>query len=158
MEEQLTQSQESFERRHQHSVEGIVTLLEWLLVAFILALLFQCFAMQAFQIPTGSMAETLRGDHYRMRCFRCGYPFDVGYDAVSYSRPQCPNCDFIMPVHALGEVTNGDRIFVLKSIYQFFNPQRWDVVVFKNPTNPRDNYIKRLIGLPGETVKLLVNR
>ena len=155
MEEKRPQPQESLAHRHQHSVESIITLLEWLVVAFILALMFMTFAMQAFQIPTGSMAETLRGAHYRIRCVRCGHGFDVGNDATSYGRPQCPNCDYVEPPHALGPVNNGDRIFVLKSIYQFFEPKRWDVVVFKNPTNPLDNYIKRLIALPEETVELV---
>ncbi|MEN8128309.1 MAG: signal peptidase I [Planctomycetota bacterium] len=155
MEEKRPQPQESLAHRHQHSVESIITLLEWLVVAFILALLFMTFTMQAFQIPTGSMAETLRGAHYRIRCIRCGHHFDVGNDAVSHNRPQCPNCDYIEPGYALGSVKNGDRIFVLKSIYQFFEPKRWDVIVFKNPTNPLDNYIKRLIALPNETVELI---
>ncbi len=160
MNEQQTQSEqatsyESFAHRHHHSAESIVTLLEWLLVAFILALVFQGFGVQAFQIPTGSMAETLRGAHYRFRCFRCGYEFDTGKDSYMLDRPQCPNCDFQQPPHAIAPAKNGDRIFVLKCIYQFFDPKRWDVVVFKNPINPRDNYIKRLIALPGETVQLI---
>jgi len=145
-----------FAHRHRHSVESFVTLFEWLLVAFILALLFQGFAMQAFQIPTGSMAETLRGDHWPLRCPQCGYTFDVGSDSLTVSRPQCPACDYALPGNAIGGMKNGDRIFVLKSIYQFFEPNRWDVVVFKNPTNPKENYIKRLIALPGETVQLIL--
>jgi signal peptidase I len=52
-------------------------------------------------------------------------------------------------------ISKGDRILVLKCIYQFFAPKRWDVVVFKNPLNPKINYIKRLIGLPGETVEII---
>jgi signal peptidase I len=52
-------------------------------------------------------------------------------------------------------VYNGDRILVLKCLYQFSPPKRWDVVVFKNPTNPTQNYIKRLIGLPGETIEIV---
>lgn len=152
---QQTQEYESFAHRHYHSAESIVTLLEWLLVAFILALVFQAFAVQAFQIPTGSMAETLRGAHYQFRCHRCGYEFDTGKDSYSLDRPQCPNCSYLLPPDAFGSGKNGDRIFVLKSIYQFYEPQRWDVVVFKYPTNPRDNYIKRLIALPHETVQLI---
>jgi signal peptidase I len=144
-----------FAHRHRHSVESFVTLFEWLLVAFILALLFQGFAMQAFQIPTGSMAETLRGAHYSLRCTQCGYSFDVGSDSITIDRPQCPSCDYTLPPNVIGSMRNGDRIFVLKSIYQFFQPKRWDVVVFKNPTNPRENYIKRLIALPEETVQLI---
>ena len=157
MEEQQPQPYESFAHRHHHSAENLVTLLEWLLVAFILALVFQGFAIQAFQIPTGSMAETLRGAHYQMRCLRCGYLFDSGSESIGYDldRPQCPSCNYVQPPHALGEVKNGDRIFVLKCIYQFSDPQRWDVVVFKNPTFPAENYIKRLVALPGETVQLI---
>ncbi|MGD0785865.1 MAG: S26 family signal peptidase, partial [Sedimentisphaerales bacterium] len=34
-------------------------------------------------------------------------------------------------------------------------PKRWDVIVFKNPTGPEINYIKRLIGKPGETVEII---
>lgn len=154
-EQQQPQPTESFAHRHHHSAESIVTLLEWLLVAFILALVFQGFGVQAFQIPTGSMAETLRGAHYRFRCYRCGHEFDTGKGGGSLDRPQCPNCGYHQPPQAFGPVKNGDRIFVLKCIYQFYEPQRWDVVVFKNPTGPKDNFIKRLIGLPGETVQLI---
>ena len=153
--QQLQQHYESFAHRHYHSTESIVTLFEWLLVAFILALVFQGFGMQAFQIPTGSMAETLRGAHYQFRCRRCGYVFDTSNTAGSFDRPQCPNCNYFQPPSAFGTVKNGDRIFVLKCIFQFFEPKRWDVVVFKNPVNPHDNFIKRLIGLPGETVQLI---
>lgn len=153
--EPQNESYESFAHRHHHSAESIVTLLEWLLVAFILALVFQAFAVQAFQIPTGSMAETLRGAHYQFRCLRCGYEFDMGKDTYSLDRPQCPSCGYYQPTDEMGPAKNGDRIFVLKCIYQFSEPKRWDVVVFKYPTNPRDNYIKRLIGLPNETVQLI---
>jgi signal peptidase I len=44
---------------------------------------------------------------------------------------------------------------VLKCIYQFFEPKRWDVIVFKNPPEPAINYIKRLVGLPGEKVHII---
>ncbi|MHC4993277.1 MAG: S26 family signal peptidase, partial [Planctomycetota bacterium] len=52
----------------------------------------------------------------------------------------------------------GDRILVLKCLYPFSRPERFDVVVFKNPTDPDGdsaNYIKRLVGLPDEKVWLL---
>lgn len=72
---------------------------------------------------------------------------------------RCPSCGFIeqyRPTDPDRElVYNGDRILVLKCLYQFQPPRRWDVVVFKNPTNPTQNYIKRLIGLPGETIEIV---
>jgi len=52
-------------------------------------------------------------------------------------------------------VVNGDRLLVLKWVYNFMEPGRWDVIVFKNPLQPGENYIKRLIGLPTETVEII---
>ena len=56
----------------------------------------------------------------------------------------------------------GDRIFVHGWLYgspfaglDGFGPTRWDVVVFKVPTDGQTNYIKRLIGLPGEKIELI---
>lgn len=140
--------------RRSQTVESVVNALDGLLVAFILALLFRAFAVEAFQIPTGSMAETLKGAHWHMRCLRCGLPYDYGADSSWSGQPLCPNCGYEQPRAAMGVLANGDRIFVNKCIYQFSEPKRWDVVVFKNPPNPQENYIKRLVGLPGETIEI----
>jgi signal peptidase I len=155
--EQIEQSTEPavYEPRRSQTLEGIINTLEWLLVALILALVFRAFAVEAFQIPTGSMAETLKGAHYSLRCAQCGYAYEVGGDSSLISHPRCPSCGYYQPSSAVGRVQNGDRIFVLKCLYPFVMPKRWDVVVFKNPPNPALNYIKRLIALPGETVKII---
>lgn len=49
-----------------------------------------------------------------------------------------------------------DRVMVNKFIYYFEEPQRGDIIVFHPPDvlNSRDDYIKRVIGLPGETVEM----
>ena len=54
--------------------------IESILVAFILAFIFRAFVVEAFVIPTGSMAPTLMGAHMRFRCPDCGYPFDVNFN------------------------------------------------------------------------------
>ena len=147
----------------------IINTFESLLVAFILALIFMQFVMQAFRIPTGSMAETLRGAHFVLRCPQCGYRYDQGFDPRKYGLPKdtipsgyirslpsrCPSCGHYPSNIRAMQVSNGDRILVLKCIYQFLEPKRWDVVVFKNPVDPLVNYIKRLIGRPGETVEII---
>ncbi|MGB9826000.1 MAG: signal peptidase I [Desulfofundulus sp.] len=51
----------------------------------------------------------------------------------------------------------GDRIIVSKLAYRFGEPRRGDIVVFKYPLDPSRDFVKRLIGLPGETVALRNN-
>lgn len=49
---------------------------------------------------------------------------------------------------------NGDYLIVDEISYRFRNPQRGEVVVFKYPEDPSQRFIKRIIGLPGETVEI----
>jgi signal peptidase I len=49
---------------------------------------------------------------------------------------------------------NGDYLIIDELSLRFRNPQRGEVVVFKYPKNPSQRYIKRIIGLPGETVEI----
>ncbi len=156
--------------RKKDRAAEIANTFEWLITAFILAFVFRAFVMEAFRIPTGSMADTLKGAHFRLRCPQCGYRYDHGFMPHSYGMPEdtippgpvpirqqtrCPSCGYhVLPGEKV-PVANGDRILVLKCIYQFEEPRRWDVIVFKNPINPSENYIKRLIGLPGETIEIV---
>ncbi|OGX28439.1 MAG: signal peptidase I [Omnitrophica WOR_2 bacterium RIFCSPHIGHO2_01_FULL_49_10] len=48
----------------------------------------------------------------------------------------------------------GDRIFVNKTIYKQSEPKRGDVAVFIAPDKFDKNYIKRVVGLPGETIEI----
>ncbi len=52
----------------------------------------------------------------------------------------------------LGDPWTGDKILVNKLAYDFRDPERWDIIVFKFPDNVAKNYIKRLVGLPGESI------
>jgi signal peptidase I len=49
---------------------------------------------------------------------------------------------------------NGEYILTNKILYKFREPMRGDVIIFKSPRNKDIDYIKRIIGLPGDTVKL----
>ena len=159
-------------RKKKDRAAEIADTFEWLITAFILAFVFRAFVMEAFRIPTGSMANTLKGAHFRLRCRQCGYKYDYGFVPGNYgleddSIPapgmdlgrwyptRCPTCGYYQPTGGAMPVANGDRILVLKCIYQFFEPARWDVIVFKNPPEPTINYIKRLVGLPGEKVQII---
>lgn len=49
---------------------------------------------------------------------------------------------------------NGDYLIVDEITYRFRSPQRGEVIVFKFPQDPSQRFIKRIIGLPGETVEI----
>lgn len=48
----------------------------------------------------------------------------------------------------------GDRLFGNRLAYKFGDPERFDVIIFKYPVDEEQDYIKRVIGLPGETVTI----
>ncbi len=51
-------------------------------------------------------------------------------------------------------IMTGDRVFASRLHYLFTDPKRGDIVVFKYPDDEKLNYVKRVIGLPGETVEI----
>ncbi len=134
---------------------------ESIAVAIILALLFRGFVAEAFVIPTGSMAPALMGAHKDVFCSQCGAQHQVSSSIEDRADRTvvgsiCSNCRF---VHGMDLVTgtadatfSGDRILVSKFAYALADPARWDVAVFKFPGNPKQNYIKRIVGLPDETL------
>lgn len=140
--------------------ESMRETVESIVVAFLLAFLFRAFEAEAFVIPTGSMAPTLYGRHKETTCEQCGHTITIGaseeVDEAGYLKGRlenslCPNC---RAPNAIKDtpVFRGDRILVNKFPYELKQPRRWDVVVFKYPEEPKTNYIKRLVGLPNETL------
>ncbi|HEX8877459.1 MAG TPA: signal peptidase I [Phycisphaerales bacterium] len=137
-----------------------------LLIAFTIALIFRGIVLEPFQIPTGSMAPTLLGAHVRMYDKETGYSWpmspskfvDPGMQVATPDQPVTearePNTNRLIPAFNTTS-SSGDRIFVLKYLYPFGTPQRWDVVVFRNPTSPQEYYIKRLVGLENEEIALV---
>ncbi|MDO4554455.1 MAG: signal peptidase I [Lachnospiraceae bacterium] len=52
-------------------------------------------------------------------------------------------------------LSDGDNLIMDKLSYHFRDPERYEVVIFPCPTDPEVYYIKRVIGLPGETVQVI---
>jgi signal peptidase I len=98
--------------------------------ALVLALIIRTFLFQPFSIPSGSMRPTLlEGDYLFVTKWSYGFS--------RYSLPFSPNI-------FSGRVLDG--VFGL--------PERGDVAVFKFPPNPSLDYIKRVIGLPGDRIQM----
>lgn len=127
-----------------------------MVTALLLALIFRAFAVEPFMIPTGSMADGLLGEHARIVCPRCGFSFSLGLtqgEAAAEETVFCPNChDY---VRSQAPRRAGDRILVNKWIYDLRSPRRWEVLVFRDPLDPEQNFIKRLAALPGEAIEIV---
>ncbi len=109
-----------------NSEGGIVETIKTVVYALLIAGVFRTLFFQPFWIPSGSMKDTLLIGDFLF----------VNKMAYGYSQHSCP---FSMcPVSG--------RIL-------FSEPERGDVVVFRHPVNGSD-FIKRLIGLPGDTVQM----
>ncbi len=154
--------------------ESFRDFLEQVIVAIILAVLVRGFNAEAFVIPTGSMAPGLMGMHKEITCPNCGFTYAVNssedieaFFAQRLDRkadglkPQgvCANCRYKADASEL-PTFKGDRILVMKFPFEMpflpgaSGPRRWDVVVFHYPNQPETNFIKRLIGLPGEQIRI----
>lgn len=151
---------------------------ESLVLLAVAVTLFRSFAVEGYLISTGSMAPSLLGYHRRITCSACDYLFaqgaafegdlfgneesPIGPDAVwadfDTTRPltlvECPNCGCADHSPAGIPRNEGDQLLVHKHAYLFRDPRRWEVIVFRNPEDPRQAYVKRVVGLPGETIEL----
>ncbi|WP_375210792.1 signal peptidase I [Hyphococcus sp.] len=107
----------------------------WLLpvlATVVLGLLMRNFLLQPYNIPAASMKPTLQtGDHFVVS------KWTYGYSGAS--------------IAPFGKALPRGRIFA-------HAPQRGDIVVFKNRKDSNKDYVKRIIGLPGDTVQMLNGR
>ncbi|MBX3595937.1 MAG: signal peptidase I [Rhizobiaceae bacterium] len=106
---------------------GIGETVSVIVQALLLALVIRTLFFQPFSIPSGSMRPTLlEGDYLFVTKWAYGYS--------RYSLPFSP------PLFN-GRIWGGE-------------PERGDVVVFKYPPNPQVDYIKRVVGLPGDRIQM----
>jgi len=114
--------------RAARGVSGIGDTVKTVLWAVFIALIIRTFAFESFNIPSSSMVPTLLvGDYLFVSKFSYGYS--------RYSLP-----------YGLGWFSG--RIFERPV-------ERGDVVVFRLPRDPRTDYIKRIVGLPGDRIQVL---
>ncbi len=110
------------------SFHGIRETIKTIIYAVLIALVIRTVAYEPFNIPSGSMIPTLLvGDYLFVSKFSFGY----SRHSLPFSLPLIPG-----------------RIF-------FSEPERGDVAVFKLPLDNKTDYIKRIIGLPGDRIQLI---
>ncbi len=157
------------DQKKMRELSAIRETVESIWVAIVLAFVLRAFLIEAFVIPTGSMAPRLMGAHWQLNCPACGFDYaygvsrdqqhDGGFNRTKAKTPPgaaCPNCTYPYALTGRKKFTRGgDRVLVMKYLYNFREPAVWDVVVFRNPQNNSDNYIKRLVGLPGERIEIV---
>lgn len=130
--------------------------IEFLIALSLAIMVFRTFTAEAYVVPTGSMAPTLLGNHEEVACPSCGIRFALGIDEDGRAgQPVCPNCgeDKLDGVPIVP--CSGDRLLVQKGLYDFKRPRRWEVAVFHFPAEPTQAYVKRVVGLPGESIQIL---
>lgn len=110
----------------EESKDGIVENVKTIVYALLIAGIFRSFFFQPFYIPSGSMKDTLLIGDFLF----------VNKMAYGYSAHSCPFS--LCPI--------SDRLFGSE-------PERGDIVVFRHPRTNQD-YIKRLVGLPGDRVQV----
>ena len=124
------------EKKQQNAfVETVKTIVYALLIAGVV----RTFLFQPFWIPSGSMKQTLLiGDFLFVNKMAYGYSF-----------ASCPNLPFMgLDARSACSFWDNDNTRVWNG-----EPERGDVVVFRHPVNGND-YIKRLIGMPGDQLQL----
>ncbi len=105
-------------------------------------------------ISSGSMAPAYFGPHRAVRCPDCGMEFDCDADAsLAAATATCPNCGRRgIPLDT--EVMAGDRLLADRATFMARAPRRWEVALFRCPEQAADYCVKRIVGLPGETVEI----
>jgi|GEM_PF-93886 len=137
---------------------------EWtesILFALIMVFIIRSFIVQPFKIPTGSMTPTLFG--VKKVCPVCGrnYRYDVNTCSVDGAGLEVEHVgDKILVTKFLYGARTPDRIPFTGILLPFLqlpairSPQRGDIVVFHFPEKLEMDYVKRLVGLPGETIEI----
>ena len=126
------------------NTNSVVETIKTVVYALLLAGLFRSLFFQPFWIPSGSMKSTLLIGDFMF----------VNKMAYGYSYASCPSV--IIPRFGVNIDAEDICGFLKKDNKRLFggDPERGDVVVFRHPVTGRD-YIKRLIGLPGDRVQVV---
>lgn len=119
-------------------------------------LLLRAVCVEPYGVPSGSMSPALAGHHKAVTCPECGYRVVVGQRDPSVERGTefCPNCGNTDLGLDRVPVCPGDQLLVNKNVFDWRTPRRWEAVVFRCPADASRAFVKRVVGLPGESVQI----
>jgi len=111
---------------------------------------------EPFAVVSGSMSPTLLGPHRTFHCEACGRRNDLPADIVDIPGrvAYCAACRTPGPTIDSLPIVPGDRLIVNRRAFDFRSPRRWEVLVFRLPHGASHVAVKRIVGLPGETLEL----
>lgn len=112
--------------------------------------------LQCFVVSGASMAETLLGQHRQLVCGDCGATYRCADDEpiMPGKRAVCPNCGAARQRLDEPPAISADGVIVDRSAFLFRSPRRWDLAAFRAPARTAQTFVKRIVGLPGETIEL----
>jgi signal peptidase I len=152
MSENASPPTDSARRRRQPSHYRRLVEISGLVISGLL--LFRALGAEPYEVPTGSMAPALLGHHRTVLCPHCGTPVDVGLGGHERDITFCPNCGHTDLSVADAPPVAGDHLLVNKNVFDWRRPRRWEMVVFRSPLERGRTFVKRVVGLPGEAVRL----
>jgi signal peptidase I len=131
-------------------------LVETTVATIIVILMVMTWHLQCFIVSGASMAEMLVGQHRQVICGDCGETYRCAADEpiMPGKRAVCPNCGDNRQRLDLAPEVAADGVLVDRSAFVFRGPRRWELAAFRAPTHASQVYVKRVVGLPGETIKL----
>jgi len=142
-------------RSSDYAWNYIRSLAEFVILLLIAVQLFRTWIVEAYRVPSGSMACTLLGLHFDAVCDACGNRFACGAaDDTRPARIVCPQCGYTGMDPAQLPIARGDRLLVSKGAFAFRSPRRWEVAVFRSPHQATQAFVKRIVGLPGESIEI----
>ena len=96
----------------------------------------------------------LVGTSSRGACPDCGMEFAYDADSsIEAGSVTCPNCGR-RGLESNSQIAAGDRLLVDRATFGWRRPRRWEVALFRCPEHASDYCVKRVVGLPGETVEI----
>jgi signal peptidase I len=112
-------------------------------------------APQPARIIGGSMGAGLAGEHINVTCGDCGFGFRCGIEhPPARGLAVCPNCGYAQNDISDAKLQPGREAAVLARDFSTDPPRRGEIIAFGEPGNASVIAVKRIVGLPGETVAI----